>query len=285
MELVNGREALRRLASTAQYVNDMTLADISLSVIEGDTYIAYMPGKSIDLKRKPGDKVGRGTAIYQCLQERRRIIKEFNREESQYGVPYIANAIPVFEEDGEIVGCVATVEDITTQDAMRSTSELLSSASLQLAAAIQTMNGQMEEMAAASETLQSATSKAVTNVKDTQSVVDFIQEVAKQTNLLGLNAAIEAARVGELGRGFNVVAEEVRKLAVNSAESAKQIQQVLRIVQDTIIDINSNTNSLKDAIKEQTGTIEEIAASSQEMAAMANKLEKVARDSMDVTKK
>lgn len=285
MELVNGREALRRLASTAQYVNDMTLADISLSVIEGDTYIAYMPGKSIDLKRKPGDKVGRGTAIYQCLQERRRIIKEFNREDSQYGIPYIANAIPVFEENGELVGCIATVEDITTQDAMRSTSELLSSASLQLAAAIQTMNGQMEEMAAASETLQSATSKAVTNVKDTQSVVDFIQEVAKQTNLLGLNAAIEAARVGELGRGFNVVAEEVRKLAVNSAESAKQIQQVLRIVQDTIIDINSNTNSLKDAIKEQTGTIEEIAASSQEMAAMANKLEKVARDSMDVTKK
>jgi rubrerythrin len=285
MEFIHGREALRRLASTAQYINDMTLADISLSIIEGDTYITYVPGRNIDLKRKPGDKIGRGTAVYQCMQERRRIIKEFSREESQYGIPYIANAVPIFEDTGEIVGCIATVEDITTQDAMRSTSELLSSASLQLAAAIQTMNGQMEEMAAASETLQAATSKAVSNVKDTESVVDFIQEVAKQTNLLGLNAAIEAARVGELGRGFNVVAEEVRKLAVNSAESAKQIQQVLRIVQDTIIDINNNTNSLKEAIKEQTRTIEEIAASSQEMAAMASKLEKVARDSMDVTKK
>lgn len=285
MEIVKGREALRHLASTAQYVNDMTLADISFSVVEGDTYLAYVPGKNIDLKRKPGDKIERGTAIYQCMQERRRIIKEFSREQSHYGFPYIANAIPVFEENGQIAGCVVTVEDITTQEVIRSTSELLSSASHQLATAIQTMNGQMEEMAAASEILQNGTAKAVSNVKDTGTVVDFIHEVAKQTNLLGLNAAIEAARVGELGRGFNVVAEEVRKLAVNSADSAKQIQQVLGIVKDTIIDINTNTNSLKEAIKEQTRTIEEIAASAEEMAAMANKLEKVARDSMDVTQK
>ncbi len=116
-------------------------------------------------------------------------------------------------------------------------------------------------------------------------MVEFNQEVAKQTNLLVSKCSIEAAREGELGIGFNVVAEEVRKLAVNSAESAKQIQRVLEIVKETIIDINVNTNSLKDAIKEQSGTIEEIAASAQEMAAMANKLEKVARDAMDVTKK
>jgi hypothetical protein len=54
MEQVKGREALRCLASTALYVNDMTLADISFSVVEGDTYLAYVPGKNIDLRRKPG---------------------------------------------------------------------------------------------------------------------------------------------------------------------------------------------------------------------------------------
>ncbi|MFZ5753398.1 MAG: methyl-accepting chemotaxis protein [Bacillota bacterium] len=285
LEAVTGREALRHFARIAQYINDITLADISFSVIEGDTYLAYVPGRNINFGRKPGDKLKPGTAGYQCMMEKRRVIKEFTREQSVYGVPYIANAFPIKDETGNVVGCIVTAEDITMQAVVRETAQLLSAASQQLAAAIQTMNGQMEEMAASGENLTSITSQAVDKVKDTDNVVVFIQEVAKQTNLLGLNAAIEAARVGEAGRGFGVVAEEVRKLAVNSAESAKQIKQVLNHVQDAILQINTNTTTLKEAIHEQVTTIEEIAASSEEMSAMAHKLEKLAQDLLDVSKK
>ena len=66
-----------------------------------------------------------------------------------------------------------------------------------------------------------------------------IEEISEQTNLLALNAAIEASRAGEAGRGFSVVADEIRKLATQAQESAKGIQNLIRQIQADILQANN----------------------------------------------
>lgn len=148
----------------------------------------------------------------------------------------------------------------------------------QAAAAVEELSASSQELAATSLETANISKQATNEVRNTVEIVEIIRRMAQQSNLLGLNAAIEAARAGELGRGFSVVAEEVRKLADESNKSTKTINTMLENLGNCVIKVVNNVEQSNVITQEQ-------AKATQSIAQMLDGLRDVGQKLMDMAEK
>ena len=116
------------------------------------------------------------------------------------------------------------------------------------------------EVGIAFNNIRNTTSQLITNLKNIEDFVNIINNISEQTNLLALNANIEASHAGEFGKGFAIVASEVKKLAEQSSNSANDIRNIIKIIQaqtsetDKLLINSSKVFDIQKASVEQTLT-------------------------------
>ena len=273
---LKGSEILEHFAQVAPYLNDVIPGDIGIAIVKDYKYTLYIPADNLDLGTKVGAEVNPGGAR-QAFDTGKQVVRVIPKEKSAYGVGYIVCATPFFD-DGKIAGVITITQSTEQFEKITNAATDLAASSEELSASIQELASRASQLASTSKELDDLSHVLQDNAKKTDEIVAFIKQVAGQTNLLGLNAAIEAARVGEAGRGFGVVAEEVRKLAAASAESVKTISAALGNIAASVTTLSQKVREIDMNAAGQTTALHEMAKASQELATLASGLSEASKE-------
>jgi len=259
---------IEALSASLPYIHLAMKGESMIGLVdkESESIIAYLPGKRIDSGYKIGQKILPGDAILHLPLKGKStdepVPKEF------YGVEFNAFSFPV-RENGQIVGALAFGIPIDDSLQMEKYIVTMNDIIHNLQDKVHTIASHSEELAATSEEINKQTQFALEDAEKTNGITDLIKNISRQTNLLGLNASIEAARAGQHGAGFNIVAQEVRKLSIETTTATDNIESSLRSINYNLESLKQNMTQINGATNEQAQLVQDFSEIIDELSTLS----------------
>lgn len=217
---------------------------------------------------------------YQSIHTGKPQTREIGAE--RYGVPVLISNYPLYDEDengkSDIVATLGVVIPKATAGKLVNMSEKLSDNLNAISKTVEHLALNAANINGNEQVLYSSIGSVGNILREINTVTEFITSVANQSNLLGLNASIEASRLGDAGRGFMVVAGEIRKLSSKSKETVPKIMKLTENIQKKINEVSEKCKQSLQASEEQAAATEEISASIEDLSVMTDELYNVSKD-------
>lgn len=248
--------------------------EISFSLTDLNKFIAFNPSENMSAFAKIGDPIPKDDILMKAIKNDQIYTITTDRCATGFNIRVVA--LPIKNKNGQVVGALSYGRSLKNSNDILSISKNLVDATTQIACTIDVINNQTKNIVDTNSNIQTKIVNTLEESKKTDEVITLVNQIASQTNLLGLNAAIEAARAGEFGKGFTVVANEIRKLSANSKNSINQINDILNTIKNSVAKIEQDINKTTNSSNIQANAVSEITVSIQALKETAELLEKMA---------
>jgi hypothetical protein len=249
--------------------------DVMIAITNRTETIYYVPGKTINAGYK-GYRLTKGDGLYDAIESGQTLRVTVPKE--ILGFPFKAVTVPIFDEDQQVIGAIGFAWSLQRQETIASIAESLAVSLEQLSRNISEVANTAQLVASAQQLMVSSAEQTKVDAEQTSVITDLIKNLSSQSHLLGLNAAIEAARANEHGRGFAVVANEVRKLAGDSREAVVKIENGLRKMMSSLDNILGQITQNTAHVESQAEATQEMLAAIQELYSLAQRLSDLSKE-------
>ncbi|GKX65166.1 methyl-accepting chemotaxis protein [Inconstantimicrobium mannanitabidum] len=268
-------QELEPFLKVAPVIKDMLQEDIMIVVTDTTKFIYYSPGYKLDTKISIGIEIPTNGAVYKALKSGEISSAIISKE--AYGIPFKSISYPVKDSNGNVIGVVCIGKSLEEQYKVEESTDTLFSSLEETSASVEEISSGSEKLLNIIGNLVETSKETEKQIKESNEIISLMQNIASKSNLLGLNAAIEAARSGEQGKGFAVVASEMRKLAQLSSESSQKVSNALFEISKSTEEVFKIINEVQSISETQAAATEEITATLEEVTASAQTVVEIAK--------
>lgn len=245
--------------------------EISFSLTDREKFIKFKTSENMGAIAKVGDPIPKDDVLMKAIKNDRVFAITTDRATTGFNIRVVA--VPIKDNAGDIIGALSYGRSLKNSNDVLDLSKKLVDATIQIANTIEVINKQTQNIVKTNSNIQTDIEETLEQSKKTDDIIRIVNQISSQTNLLGLNAAIEASKAGEYGRGFSVVATEVRKLSVNSKNSINEINVILNTIKNSIVKIEKNIDNTINSSNVQANAIQKITESIKSLKETASMLE------------
>ncbi|NPC91797.1 chemotaxis protein [Bacillus sp. WMMC1349] len=264
---------LDAFVKVAPFLNQLIQDDVAISIYDTEKLIIHIPGKTLSLTANPGSPLQEGDVITDAIRQNRQKVSLVTKE--KFGIPLAVRAVPLHHENGRVIGGVSLSTNFEKADQLHQVAESLSAIVEQTAISIQELAKSVNGFSGQMTDISKQAKEVSESAGEIEKISVTVKGISDQSNLLGLNAAIEAARAGESGKGFSVVADEIRKLATHSKENVGQIDEITKKIHALLKGLEQSIQVINDTTA-QAANVEQISLTMQEMKKNVQNLAKMA---------